>query len=42
MDQHERKRGDRVLRWGYWIMLAVLAIGAGRTLYRLGQRFGWF
>lgn len=42
MGQREHKTGDRVLRWGYWIMFVVLAIGAARTLYRLGQRFGWF
>lgn len=42
MSEHEYKVADRVIRWGYWILLVVLAIGAGRTLYRLGQRFGWF
>jgi hypothetical protein len=34
-------RGDRVIRWGYWIVLALLAVGAARTLWRLAHRFGW-
>lgn len=42
MSKHERNPDDRVIRWGYWVLLVVLAVGAGRTIFRLGQRFGWF
>lgn len=34
-------RGDRVVRWGYWIVLTLLAVGAARTSWRLAERFGW-
>lgn len=33
--------GDRLIRWGYWLVLVVLAIGAGRTLLRLARLWGW-
>jgi len=32
---------DRWLRRGYWIVFAMLAVGAARTLLRLARHFGW-
>ena len=40
-DAPSAPRADRVIRWGYWLVLVLLAIGAGRTLWRLAERFGW-
>ena len=37
----EPPRRDRLIRWGYWVVLAVLAVGAGRTLWRLARMWGW-
>lgn len=41
MRDPSRTPSDRLIRWGYWILLAVLAIGAGRTLLKLARGFGW-
>lgn len=37
----QRDPADRIIKWVYWILLVVLAIGAGRTLLRLARGFGW-
>lgn len=33
--------GDDLIRWGYWIVLVLLAVGAARTLMRLFRMWGW-
>lgn len=41
MGKQNESRGDRFIRWGYWVVLVLLAVGAARTLYRLAIHFGW-
>ena len=41
MGEREPRRGDALIRWGYWIVLVLLAIGAARTLLRLARMWGW-
>lgn len=40
MKRPKRSRGDRALAWGYWITLAVLAVGAARALDRVVPLWG--
>ncbi len=42
MNKMKPTLGDRFIRWGYWIIFVVLALGAARTLFRLASRWGWF
>lgn len=41
MHPPDRPPADRLIRWGYWIVLALLAVGAARTLFRLARGWGW-
>ena len=41
MTDREPGREARLLRWGYGLLLLILAVGAGRALLRLARTWGW-
>lgn len=38
----DSRRTDRLIRWGYAVVLVMLAIGAGRILLRMARDAGWW
>lgn len=38
----DSRRTDRLIRWGYAVVLVLLAIGAGRILLRMARDAGWW
>lgn len=41
MGPRESPPRDRLIRWGYWLVFVLLAVGAARTMYRLARLWGW-
>jgi hypothetical protein len=41
MSEPERRGSERWIRWGYWIVFALMAVGAGRSLLKLARMWGW-
>lgn len=41
MGNPQRDPADRFIKWAYWVVLTLLAVGAARTLLKLARGFGW-